>query len=144
MVKENKCNNSDCITDSDKVTYTEERLPWHCVRHKEDHDCTNECTLQSVLQLFGNRYTLSIIRTLLRSKTPLRFNQLLKELGGNPSPKTITRRLRDLENHQILNREVFHDKIPVKVEYSLTKSGKDLEDIFERISIWARHWIKNI
>ncbi|MFX1519472.1 MAG: winged helix-turn-helix transcriptional regulator [Promethearchaeota archaeon] len=132
---------NECIDPENSET-TEERLSWHCVRHKENYNCTNECVLQSVLQLFGNRYTLSIIRTLLRSGAPLRFNQLLKEVGG--SPKTITRRLRDLEKHKILIREVFHNEIPVKVEYSLTKSGKDLEDIFERMSIWARNWIKNI
>ncbi len=134
---------NECI-DPEKTDNTEEHLPWHCVRHKEDYDCTSECVLQSVLQLFGKKYTLSIIRTLLQSGAPLRFNQLLKKVDGNPSPKTITERLRELEKHDILIREVFHNEIPVKVEYSLTKSGKDLEDIFERISIWARHWIKNI
>ena len=53
----------------------------------------------------------------------------------------IKERLRELETHGILIREVFNDVIPVKVEYSLAKPGRDLEDIFERISIWARNWI---
>jgi len=128
------------FNDPEKVNNTEERLNWHCLRHDEDLDCTNECVLQSVLQLFGKRHSLSIIRTLLHH-SKLRFNQLLKEVGG--SPKTITERLRELENHGILIREVFNDVIPVKVEYSLAKPGKDLEDIFERISIWAEDWITN-
>ena len=126
--------------DPEKVENNEERRHWHCLRHEGDYDCTNECVLQSVLQLFGKRHSLSIIRTLLRHNK-LRFNQLLKEVGG--SPKTITERLRELETHGILIREVFNDVIPVKVEYSLAKPGRDLEDIFERISIWARNWITN-
>ena len=122
--------------DLEKTKDTEERLQWHCVRHKEDYDCTNECFLQNVLHIFGKRHSLSIIRTLLRHNK-LRFNELQKEVGG--SPKTITERLRELETHGILIREQFNDEIPVKVEYSLAKPGRDLEDIFERISLWARN-----
>ena len=129
---------NECI-DPEKLDDTEEQLLWHCVRHKDDYACTNECVLQSVLHIFGKRHSLSIIRTLLRHNK-LRFNELQKEVGG--SPKTITERLRELETNGILIREVF-EEIPVRVEYSLTELGKDLEDIFERISIWARNWVVN-
>jgi DNA-binding HxlR family transcriptional regulator len=125
--------------DVEQTKDTEERLQWHCVRHKEDYNCTNECFLQKVLHIFGKRHSLSIIRTLLRYNK-LRFNELQKEVGG--SPKTITERLRELELNGILIREVFNE-IPVRVEYSLTELGKDLEDIFERISNWAANWVAN-
>lgn len=127
---------NECI-DPEKTDNTEEHLHWHCLKHKEDFDCTNECVLQSVLHLFGKRHSLSIIRALLLHNK-LRFNELQKEVGG--SPKTIIERLRELETNGILIREVFNDEIPVRVEYSLTKPGKDLEDIFERISIWAMRY----
>ena len=74
MIQENKCNNSDYLADSDKDTNTEERLNWHCLQHEGDLDCTNECVLQNVLKMFGQKRSMSIIRALLRHKR-LRFNK---------------------------------------------------------------------
>ncbi len=67
----------------------------------------------------------------------LRFNELLEKVGG--SPKTLTSRLRDLEQFGLVKRVVFNE-VPIRVEYSLTTPGKDLEDLFERMAIWIRKW----
>ncbi len=66
----------------------------------------------------------------------LSFNEILKELSA--SPKTIIERLKDLKKHGLIDRKVFNE-IPIRVEYSLTKHGRSLEDIFERISIWSKN-----
>ena len=78
---------------------------------------------------------MAIIRELLL-KNKLRFNEIEEKLGG--SPKTITSRLRELEDLGLIHREVFNE-IPIRVEYSLTQQSKGLEDIFERIAIWAKN-----
>ena len=137
MIQENECKSLDHANKSDKVTNTNERLHWHCLQHEGNLNCTNECVLQNALKIFGKKHSMSIIRALLRHNK-LRFNKLLDAVGG--SPKTLTKRLRELEEHGLLDRETY-DEIPPRVEYSLTKPGKDLEDIFERISIWAGTWI---
>lgn len=112
-------------------------LKWHCVSDKNNEKCQQNCFTREILALFGKKHTLQIIRLLLENNH-LRFNEILKEIGG--SPKTITERLRDLEKHKVILREVFNE-IPIRVEYSLTDAGRDLEGIFERISIWARNWM---
>ncbi len=117
---------------------TDNTLQWHCLQHKNKDACTSECYLQDIFTLFGKRHTLSILRFLLLEET-LRFNEIAKKIGG--SSKTITDRLRELEACGLIRRETFNE-IPVRVEYSLTKLGRDLEDILERTSIWAKTWLK--
>lgn len=113
----------------------EESLRWHCIQHKDTQYCQDECYFQTALTLFGKKHTLSIIRLLL-IHDKLRFNETLKELSA--SPKTLTERLKDLKKHGLIDRKVFNE-IPIRVEYSLTKHGRSLEDIFERISIWSKN-----
>ena len=113
-------------------------LRWHCVRHKNTGNCVGDCYVQNILALFGKKHTLSIIRLLLLHEK-LRFNEILKEIGG--SPKTITERLKELRAYGLMNRESFNE-IPIRVEYSLTKQGKELDEIFERISIWTRNFMR--
>ena len=125
-------------TNKDDNSSSDLSLKWHCVSDRNNKNCQKNCFTQNILSLFGKKHTLQIIRLLLNSSV-LRFNEILKEIGG--SPKTITVRLRDLENHGLIIREVFNE-IPVRVQYSLTDAGRDLEDIFERISIWSKKWMK--
>jgi DNA-binding HxlR family transcriptional regulator len=40
----------------------------------------------------------------------------------------------------LITRRQFNE-IPIRVEYSLTDAGKDLEEIFERISLWIKKWM---
>ena len=122
---------------NDKIEIQEEPLHWHCVQHRNIHNCKDECYFQTILTLFGKKYSMSIIRLLL-IHDKLRFNEILKNIGA--SPKTITERLKDLKNHGLIKREAFNE-IPIRVEYSLTKHGKSLEDIFERISIWVKNFM---
>ncbi len=112
-------------------------IKWHCVSNKNNEKCLQNCFTREILALFGKKHTLQIIRLLL-DNNQMRFNEILKEIGG--SPKTITERLRNLEKHKVILREVFNE-IPIRVEYSLTDAGRDLEGIFEQISIWARNWM---
>ncbi len=110
-------------------------IKWHCVSNKNSEKCQQNCFTREILALFGKKHTLQIIRLLL-DNSQMRFNEILKEIGG--SPKTITERLRKLEKHKVILRELFNE-IPIRVEYSLTDAGRDLEGIFEHISIWARN-----
>ena len=121
--------NNDIVDNSDQKNI----FKWHCLNHEDIKNCVDECKVQLVLNLFGKKYLMPIIRLLLMNKK-MRFNEVLEKVGG--SPKTITSRLRSLEKHGLINRMVFKE-IPMRVEYSLTDKGKALEDIFERFSGWA-------
>ena len=114
-----------------------EQIRWHCITHEQKSECVGECALQKVFALFGKKHTLAILRLLILHEKQ-RYNEIERGIGG--SPKTITERLRDLEKHGLIHRRVFNE-IPIKVEYSLTKAGQDLEGMFEMISAWTGKWM---
>ena len=85
------------------------------------------CPIAKTLDVIGTKWTFLIIRDLLIEGT-MRFSDLLKSMNGI-SPKTLSLRLKELEDHGILKRKVFPE-VPPRVEYTLTEKGKQLESIF--------------
>jgi len=85
------------------------------------------CPIAKTLDVIGTKWTFLIIRDLLIEGT-MRFRDLLKSMDGI-SPKTLSLRLKELENHGIVERKVFPE-VPPRVEYTLTEKGKRLESIF--------------
>ncbi|MNB66992.1 putative HTH-type transcriptional regulator YybR [compost metagenome] len=85
------------------------------------------CPIARTLDIIGTKWTFLIIRDLLIEGT-LRFSDLLRSLEGI-SPKTLSLRLKELEDHGIVNRKVYPE-VPPRVEYSLTDKGRQLEGIF--------------
>ena len=85
------------------------------------------CPIAKTLDVIGTKWTFLIIRDLLIEGT-MRFSDLLKSMDGI-SPKTLSLRLKTLEDHGILNKKVFPE-VPPRVEYTLTDKGKQLEGIF--------------
>lgn len=87
---------------------------------------SQDCPIEKSLSILSAKWSFLIIRDLLIEGT-LRFGDLLKGLEGI-SPKTLSLRLRELEENEIITRTVYPE-IPPKVEYSLTEKGKQLEGI---------------
>jgi len=63
----------------------------------------------------------------LRMHGVLRFNELKRTLDGIGS-RTLSRRLTELEEQGIVNREAYAE-VPVRVEYSLTPMGERMGDL---------------
>jgi DNA-binding HxlR family transcriptional regulator len=63
----------------------------------------------------------------LRMHGVLRFNELKRTLDGIGS-KTLSRRLDELEDQGIVDREAYAE-VPVRVEYSLTPKGERMGDL---------------
>ena len=53
------------------------------------------------------------------------------------SPKTLTDRLRDLEEQGLVERAIYAE-IPPRVEYSLTQKGRTLEPVISALAAWGR------
>lgn len=85
------------------------------------------CPIAKTLDVIGTKWTFLIIRDLLIEGT-MRFSDLLKSMDGI-SPKTLSLRLKTLEDHGILIKKVFPE-VPPRVEYTLTDKGKLLEGVF--------------
>lgn len=92
-----------------------------------------ECTVERTLEVIGNKWTTLILRDLLQDTK--RFGELRNSLTGI-SPKTLTNRLRYLEEQGVLTRKIYPE-IPPRVEYSLTKKGKALGKIINEMSKWG-------
>ena len=65
-----------------------------------------------------------------------RFNELAGAVGGCNS-RTLRDRLRGLEEHGIIEREVVA-VMPPWVEYGLTAKGRELGDALMRLGDWGR------
>ena len=96
-----------------------------------------ECVPLEIMQLLSRKWALLILSSLAVSHR-LRYSELLHKLNGI-SPKTLTDRLRELENEGIILREMFSE-IPPRVEYTLTRKGTELAISFVHILNWAEKW----
>jgi len=93
---------------------------------------------QAVIELIGRRWMGAILRVLM-SDGPRRFNELLAAIP-DLSDRLLTERLRELTEHEIVERVPVPDISPIAIQYRLTKSGRDLEVVVRAISAWARRW----
>ncbi len=96
--------------------------------------------LGRAMRLLGDVWTLIIIYTLLSG--PRRFGELLDAMG-NVSPKTLSQRLKMLEEMMFVERRYFAE-IPPRVEYRLTEKGLALVDIMEAIRQFGERYLSDV
>lgn len=87
--------------------------------------------LEDTLRIIGRKGTLLILEML--TKGPTRFTALEKIL--KVSPRTLSERLKELEEQGIIHRQAYAE-VPPRVEYTLTNKGIALEPLLSRISDW--------
>ena len=92
------------------------------------------------IRLLGDPWILLIVITLLRGSR--RFNEL-RELMGHVSPKTLSQRLKTLEEMQFVERRAFLE-IPPRVEYHLTAKGQALGDVIGAIELFAQEHLSSL
>lgn len=102
------------------------------VHEKSDHLCF--CPLEGVIDVISKKWALLIVNA-LGNRERLRFNDLMKELGGI-SPKTLSDTLKELQVEGLIKRESFAE-IPPRVEYSLTHDGTELRKAIIPLLKWA-------
>ena len=104
---------------------------------KENHLGDAVCPVACTAEIISGKWTLLIIRDLASGVK--RFNQLERSLHGI-SPKTLSERLRSLEEDGIIIRQTFAE-VPPRVEYSLTPKGLDLVDVIESMRNYGKRWL---
>jgi DNA-binding HxlR family transcriptional regulator len=95
------------------------------------------CPVARTAKIISGKWTLLIIRDLASGVK--RFNQLERSLDGI-SPKTLSERLRYLEEEGIVLRQTFAE-VPPRVEYSLSERGHDLVDVIECMRCFGKQWL---
>jgi DNA-binding HxlR family transcriptional regulator len=102
---------------------------------KEEETCAQKA-MHRAISLIGDRWTLFIVYNLLGG--PRRFGELLTM--GNVSPKTVSQRLKMLEEIGFVERHAFAE-IPPRVEYHLTEKGQALVNILDAIKDFGEHYL---
>lgn len=71
----------------------------------------------------------------LTEEGPLRFNELKERIEGI-SAKVLTDGLEDLTENELLRRTVVSES-PLRVEYELTETGRELQTALEALAAWG-------
>lgn len=91
------------------------------------------CPIERTLRVLDTKWTALLMRDLLGGTR--RFSELRRSLEGI-SPKTLTGRLRTLEEQGIVHRTI-HAEVPPRVEYTLTDYGQTLRPVLEAMAAWG-------
>jgi DNA-binding HxlR family transcriptional regulator len=94
----------------------------------------SSCPITNGLNVFGDKWTLLIIRDLTLGKR--RYRELMSS-PENIASNILSDRLKRLEAAGLVSRRAYQQK-PVRYEYFLTEKGNDLKPILEAISRWGK------
>ncbi|MBD2754943.1 winged helix-turn-helix transcriptional regulator [Spirosoma validum] len=96
------------------------------------------CVLNKVLKLVSQRWASEIL--LLIEKDYTRFTQLKAQLEGI-SDMVLSRSLTELIAAEILTKTMYSE-IPVRVEYRLTDSGRELVQLLHNFCQWGKRYVE--
>jgi DNA-binding HxlR family transcriptional regulator len=95
------------------------------------------CPVCMTAEIVCGKWTLLLIRDLAEGHS--RFCELERSLAGI-SPRTLSLRLRSLEEVGIVARDTFPE-VPPRVEYALTEKGRALLPIIDDMRSYGEHWL---
>jgi len=99
-----------------------------------DRSCPG--VVEPILEILDGKWTLLLLFELFNGTR--RFGELRRKLQPI-SPKTLTDRLRLLEEKGIVTRTLYPG-VPLHVEYELTECGQALQPIFEAMWTWTQEY----
>lgn len=88
-------------------------------------------------RIVSGKWTLLVLRDL--ADGPCRFGELQRSLSGI-SPRTLSHRLRTLEEEGILERREYAEA-PPRVDYRLTRKGRDLVPLVQAMRQYGARWL---
>jgi DNA-binding HxlR family transcriptional regulator len=95
------------------------------------------CPVCRTAEIVCGKWTLLLVRDL--SEGHSRFCELERSLAGI-SPRTLSLRLRALEEEGIVERHTYPE-VPPRVEYALTDKGQALLPIVESMRDYGKSWL---
>jgi DNA-binding HxlR family transcriptional regulator len=109
----------------------------HCARVGNEMVNRDTCPVCRTAEIVCGKWTLLVIRELAEGRS--RFCELERSLAGI-SPRTLSLRLRALEEEGIVERQTYPE-VPPRVEYVLTDKGRALVPLIEDMRIYGREWL---
>jgi DNA-binding HxlR family transcriptional regulator len=95
------------------------------------------CPVCRTAEIVCGKWTLLLVRELSEGRS--RFCELERSLTGI-SPRTLSLRLRGLEEEGIVERHTYPE-VPPRVEYALTEKGLALLPIIEGMRTYGEEWL---
>jgi len=89
------------------------------------------------VELVGKRWTGAILRVLMDG--PLRFSEIGQAVP-ELSDRLLSERMKELEARGMVERTVISGP-PLRVEYSLSQMGRELEPALSELERWAGRWL---
>jgi DNA-binding HxlR family transcriptional regulator len=97
----------------------------------------DSCPVCRTAEIVCGKWTLLVIRDLAEGRS--RFCELERSLRGI-SPRTLSLRLRALEEEGIVERQTYPE-VPPRVEYALTEKGRALVPLIESMRTYGSEWL---
>ncbi len=95
------------------------------------------CPVCRTAEIVCGKWTLLLVRDLAEGRT--RFCELERSLAGI-SPRTLSLRLRGLEEEGIVERHTYPE-VPPRVEYALTEKGLALLPLIDDMRAYGSRWL---
>jgi DNA-binding HxlR family transcriptional regulator len=95
------------------------------------------CPVCRTAEIVCGKWTLLLVRDLAEGRS--RFCELERSLSGI-SPRTLSLRLRALEEEGIVERQTYAE-VPPRVEYTLTAKGLALIPIIDGMRDYGERWL---
>ena len=92
------------------------------------------CPVEATLDVIGGKWKVVILYWL--ADETRRYSELVRKIPGI-SERMLIQQLRELEDHEVVHREVYPE-VPPKVEYSLTAYGRTLLPIADMMCAWGK------
>jgi DNA-binding HxlR family transcriptional regulator len=105
---------------------------------KRNQNLRSQCPFEAAMDIISSKWKGEILFELMKGTR--RFSELKLSIP-RISQRMLSLQLRSLEADKLVIRKI-HSQIPPKVEYSLSKVGKNLEPAFMKLREWGRQLIK--
>jgi DNA-binding HxlR family transcriptional regulator len=100
-------------------------------------ESNSTCPVCRTAEVVCGKWTLLLIRDLATGSR--RFCELERSLEGI-SPRTLSLRLRALEDERIVERHTYPE-VPPRVEYALTEKGEALVPLIDDMRLYGTRWL---
>ena len=96
------------------------------------------CSIARSLEVLGDRWTLLIVRDLLRGRDT--YGKLAASDESIPT-NILADRLKKMEAAGLIEAKPYQDR-PVRYAYSLTDKGRDLGEVLGAVARWGKKHIR--
>ncbi|GAB3422468.1 helix-turn-helix domain-containing protein [Niabella aquatica] len=100
-------------------------------------DLVKNCGMFYTLSVIGGRWKVGILASLLDNEV-LRYSEIKNKLP-NITERMLIKQLKELQDDGLIVRKDYQE-IPPKVEYSISKKGKTLEDVLAILRHWGKKY----